>query len=72
MSSPLQTGVRVRLASDCPIESEGVAPHPGDEGELVAAPRRGDGARHWLVRFDRDPTPWSMPERFLRPIDRAH
>ncbi len=65
MARHFSIGERVILVPDCPIESEGVAPGAGDEGEIVAAPRLGDGRRCWMVRFARHPLPWPIPERYL-------
>ena len=65
MARRFTVGDRVMMVPSCPIESEGVAPGAGDEGEIVAPPGGADTRRCWLVRFDRHPLKWSIPERFL-------
>ena len=62
MEFEFSPGLRVRLNHHCPIESEGVAPAPGDEGELLARPQAGDRRRCWTVRFDRYSLDWRLPE----------
>jgi len=66
----LSVGSRVRLAPTCPIESEGVAPEPGDEGELIASPIQSDSRRCWTVRFFAYSLPWIIPEQHLVPVQR--
>jgi len=65
MARAFNLGQRVVIVPTCPIESEGVAPGAGDEGEIVAPPTRDDGRRCWTVRFDRHPLAWSIPEHYL-------
>lgn len=59
-------GDLVEMTPQCPLESEGVAPVPGDAGEVVAEPAPGDGRHCWEVRFLRTGTNWLIPEQFLR------
>ncbi|MCB1741470.1 MAG: hypothetical protein KDK91_13945 [Gammaproteobacteria bacterium] len=61
----LRVGCRIRLADSCPIESEGVAPRPGDLGELLAGPSHNDKRRCWTVKFYDYSLPWSIPEQHL-------
>jgi hypothetical protein len=65
VAKPFSIGDRVVMVPSCPIESEGVAPGAGDEGEIVAPPPHTDGRRCWMVRFDRHHLPWPVPEQFL-------
>ena len=65
MATLFTVGDRVMMVPSCPIESEGVAPGAGDEGEIVAAPGGSDRRRCWMVRFDRHHLPWPIPEQFL-------
>ena len=72
MANVFTIGDRVMMIPSCPIESEGVAPGAGDEGEIVAPPRRADSRRCWMVRFDRHPLPWAIPEQFLDTVIEQH
>jgi len=61
----LQNGARVRLAATSPIESEGVAPAPGQPGTVVEPPATGDPRRCWGVRFEGLSLVWRIPEHLL-------
>lgn len=67
-AATLSPGDRVRLVHTCPIESEGVAPRPGQPGVLVCAPSPADGRRCWGVRFDGLSLVWHIPQAFLEPV----
>ena len=71
MARAFRVGERIIVAPSCPIETEGVVPGAGDRGQLVAPPIGDDARRCWMVRFDRHPLPWPIPERYLEPSDRA-
>ncbi|MDX1434212.1 MAG: hypothetical protein R3286_17355 [Gammaproteobacteria bacterium] len=60
-------GQRVRMAGHCPIDFEGIGPLPGDVGRVVAVPGRGDdgGDSCVGVAFDRAPSPWLIPSRWV-------
>lgn len=69
---PMRTfalGDRVKMAGHCPIDFEGTGPLPGDLGRIVAVPERNDQEACLGIRFDRGPSPWLIPRRYLEIAD---
>ena len=66
---PFSIGSKVRISPTCPIESEGVAPGPGDRGIILAEPAQGDRRACWSIRFESYSVPFSIPQDFLENED---
>lgn len=73
-----ELGERVRVVPSCPIDFEGIGPLPGDVGEVVLPPERGDDRNYTVVRFERLSAHWRIPGHYLErtggmsPIDADH
>ncbi len=65
-----RVGDLVKISPACPIDFEGVGPLPGDCGEIVSSPRRGDARSCFGVRVNRDPAHWLIPRQYLEPVHR--
>ena len=60
-----EPGDRVRVIRSCPIDFEGIGPLPGDVGEVVIPPERGDDRHDTVVNFERIATHWRIPCDYL-------